>query len=333
MIILGVETSCDETSCALIDDNFRILSNPIYSQLEHEKYGGIVPEVASRQQIKKIHPIYGECLKSAGVSLSDVGAIAVTCGPGLIGSLLVGVNFAKGLAFATGKRIIGINHLEGHLCSNYLEHHELRPPFIALIVSGGHTLLVHVKDYCSYELVGRTRDDAAGEAYDKVAKLLGLGYPGGMKIDDLALTGDPEFHRFPRASVRRDPYAFSFSGLKTSVVIYLRDKPRSFVETNMSNICASFQEAVVQMLVERCLRALDEYKLSRLAIAGGVAANRRLRSAFADEADRIGFSLYYPSLELCTDNAAMIAAAGLIRLRRGDGSDLALDASAQLPLV
>jgi N6-L-threonylcarbamoyladenine synthase len=333
MIVLGVETSCDETSCALVDDRFRILSNPIYSQLEHEKYGGIVPEVASRQQIKKIVPIYRECLGSAGLGLVDVDSIAVTCGPGLIGSLLVGVNFAKGLAFVSGKRIIGINHLEGHLCSNYLEHSSLTPPFITLIVSGGHTLLVLVEDRCDYRLLGQTRDDAAGEAYDKIAKLLGLGYPGGVRIDELARTGDPEFHRFPRAVVRGDPYGFSFSGLKTSVVMYVRDKSESFIRANLNHICASFQEAVADMLVERCLLALQEYGINALAVAGGVAANRRIRELLTSEAKRAGFDFYHPSNELCTDNAAMIAAAGLLRLQRGDASDLTLDASAQLPLV
>jgi N6-L-threonylcarbamoyladenine synthase len=333
MIVLGVETSCDETSCALIDDRLRVFSNPVYSQLEHVKYGGIVPEVASRQQIKKIVPIYQECLGSAGMTIDDVDAIAVTCGPGLIGSLLVGVNFAKGLAFAAGKRIIGINHLEGHLCSNYLEHPDLKPPFIVLIISGGHTLLVLVKDFCDYQLLGQTRDDAAGEAYDKVAKLLGLGYPGGVRVDRLARAGNSEFHKFPRAVVKDDPYAFSFSGLKTSVVLYLREKQDSFAENNLNDICASFQEAVVDMLAERCLRALDEFKTDRLAIAGGVAANARIREHLTQMARKYGFNFYYPSLDLCTDNAAMIAAAGAIRLKKGETSSLALDASAQLPLV
>ncbi|MFH1892785.1 MAG: tRNA (adenosine(37)-N6)-threonylcarbamoyltransferase complex transferase subunit TsaD [Candidatus Zixiibacteriota bacterium] len=333
MIVLGIETSCDETSCALIDERFRIFSNAIYSQLEHEKYGGIVPEVASRQQIKKIYPIYRECLKSAGLAIDDIDAIAVTCGPGLIGSLLVGVNFAKGVAYATKKKIIGINHLEGHLCSSFLEHDDLKPPFISLIISGGHTLLIHVKDYCEYEILGQTRDDAAGEAYDKVAKLLGLGYPGGRKIDELARSGNPKFYKFPRATVRKDPLAFSFSGLKTAVVLFVRDKTTEFIAENLNHICASFQEAVVDMLAARCLRALDDLKLDKLVIGGGVAANRRLREFFGDAAKQRGFKLYYPSLELCTDNGAMIAAAGLIRLQRGESSDLTLDASAQLPLV
>lgn len=333
MIVLGVETSCDETSCAIVDDAFRIISNPIYSQLDHSKYGGIVPEVASRQQIKKIVPIYRECIASAGMTLDDVDAIAVTVGPGLIGSLLVGVNFAKGLAFANRKKILGVNHLEGHLCSNYLEHDDLKPPFIALIVSGGHTLLIRVRDYCDYELLGQTRDDAAGEAYDKVAKLLGLGYPGGKRIDELAREGDRAFHKFPRAKVRNDPYAFSFSGLKTAVVLYVRDKTESFIEKHLPDICASFQEAVVDMLLQRCLRALDKFGESKLAIAGGVAANSRIRGLFIDRAKRDGFTVYYPSYELCTDNAAMIAAAGLIRLGRGESSNLTLDATAQMPLV
>jgi len=332
MIVLGVETSCDETSCALVDDGFRILSNPIYSQIDHEKYGGIVPEVASRQQIRKIALIYEQCLSQAGMTLNDIDGIAVTRGPGLIGSLLVGVNFAKGLAFTTGKKLIGINHLEGHLCSNYLEHHNLKPPFLTLIVSGGHTLLVLVEDMCEYRLLGQTRDDAAGEAYDKVAKLLGLGYPGGEKIDRLASEGNPAFFRFPRAVVRKDPFAFSFSGLKTAVVLYLRDKTDEFIEAHLKDICASFQQAVLDSLIDKCLKALEMHRIEHLAIAGGVAANSQLRSTLEAKAQRHGFSFYYPSLELCTDNGAMIAAAGLIRLKRGESSDLSLDATAQLGL-
>lgn len=333
MIVLGIETSCDETSCALVDDEFRVYSNSIYSQLEHQKYGGIVPEVASRQQIKKIYPIYRECLKSAVMTIDDIDAIAVTMGPGLIGSLLVGVNFAKGIAFAAQKQIVGINHLEGHICSNYLEHRDLMPPFLCLIVSGGHTLLIHVRDHCDYVILGQTRDDAAGEAYDKVAKLLGLGYPGGSKIDDLAGKGDPEFFKFPRATVRNNPLALSFSGLKTAVVLYVRDKSKEFIAGNIHNICASFQEAVVEMLASRCLQALDSLGIDKLAVGGGVAANSRLRDYFENEATRRGFKLYYPPIELCTDNGAMIAAAGVLRLQRGEKSDLTLDASAQLPLI
>lgn len=332
MIILGIETSCDETSCALIDD-LHILSNAIYSQLEHEKYGGIVPEVASRQQIRKIVPIYEQCMEIAGKSLDDIDAIAVTCAPGLIGSLLVGVNFAKGLAFSTGKPIIGINHIEGHICSNYLEHPDLKPPFVTLVISGGHTMLMHVEDYCTYRLLGQTRDDAAGEAFDKVAKLLGLGYPGGSKIDIHAREGDPKFHKFPRAVVRGDPFAFSFSGLKTAVALYLKDKSDDFIKENLSNICASFQAALVDAIVKRCLLALRETGLNKLAVAGGVASNSGLRTMLGKAAETVGFNVYFPSLELCTDNGAMIAAAGLERLKRGESSDLTLDASAQLPLT
>ncbi len=333
MIVLGIETSCDETSCALIDGDLHILSNAIYSQLEHEEYGGIVPEVASRQQIRKIVPIYEQCMKTAGISLDDIDAIAVTCAPGLIGSLLVGVNFAKGLAFSTGKPIIGINHIEGHICSNYLEHPDLKPPFISLVISGGHTLLLLVEDYCAYRMLGQTRDDAAGEAYDKVAKLLGLGYPGGSKIDSLAREGNPEFHRFPRAAVRGDPFAFSFSGLKTAVALYLKEKSGAFIKENLPHICASFQSALLDAIVRRCLLALDETRLDKLAVAGGVASNSALRSILGKAAESGGFNVYFPSLELCTDNGAMIAAAGLERLKRGESSDLTLDASAQASLT
>jgi len=333
VIVLGIETSCDETSCALVDHALNIIANPIYSQLmEHSKYGGIVPEVASRQQIRKILPLYRECMCEARIGLNDVDAIAVTRGPGLIGSLLVGVNFAKGLAYASGKPIIGINHLEGHLLSNLLEHKNLKPPFLALIVSGGHTMLVLVEEICKYRILGQTRDDAAGEAYDKVAKLLGLSYPGGVMIDKLAADGDPGFFRFPRAKIKKGRFAFSFSGLKTAVVLYVRDKSDDFVKENMSNICASFQEAVVDMLVSRCLTALDEFSLGQLAVAGGVAANSRLRTVLTESAARDGFEVFFPSIDLCTDNAAMIAAAGLMRYQRGERSDLSLDATAQLPL-
>ncbi len=245
MRVLGIETSCDETSCAIVDSEYNILANPIYSQLEHSKYGGIVPEVASRQQIKKILPMYSECLHTASLELDDIDGFAVTRGPGLIGCLLVGVNFAKGLAFATGKPIVGINHLEGHLLSAVLVRRSLKPPFLGLIVSGGHTLLVHVRDFCDYRLIGQTRDDAAGEAYDKVAKLLGLGYPGGAVIDKLASKGDPDFVRFPRARIKSDEFAFSFSGIKTAVAHYVREKEPSFIEQNLVDICASFQAAVI----------------------------------------------------------------------------------------
>jgi N6-L-threonylcarbamoyladenine synthase len=332
MIVLGIETSCDETACALVDDKLHVVSNVVYSQLDHSKYGGIVPEVASRQQIKKIIPIYKACLSDAGMSLDDIDAIAVTQGPGLIGSLLVGVNFAKGLSFTTRIPLIGINHIEGHICSNFLEHPELEPPFISLVISGGHTLLVLVEDYGSYRVIGMTRDDAAGEAYDKVAKLLGLGYPGGAVIDDVAGAGDPHFHEFPRAKVRGDPYAFSFSGLKTAVVLYIRDKSDKFVRENISHICASFQSALQDILLERCLLAIEDCEVDKIAVAGGVAANRRLRTVLSRLADSRGFEVFFPSPVFCTDNGAMIAVAGLQRLRRGQKSDLSLDAAARLSL-
>jgi N6-L-threonylcarbamoyladenine synthase len=333
MIVLGIETSCDETSCAVVDDEFRILSNSTYSQLEHSKYGGIVPEVASRQQIKKIVPIFRDCMEQAAMTIDAVDAVAVTCGPGLIGSLLVGVNFAKGISFATGKPLIGINHLEGHIYSNILSHPGLRPPFISLIISGGHTQLLSVEDYCRYKLLGETRDDAAGEAYDKVAKLLGLGYPGGDMIDKHAREGNSKFVRFPRAAVRGDPYAFSFSGLKTSVALHVNDKPASYVQDHLADICASFQEALVDSLVDRCLLAQSELSLGDIAVSGGVSANSRLRDVLQAESKRLGFRVYFPPLLLCTDNAAMIAAAGIVRLQRGESSDLSLDASAQLRLA
>ena len=333
MKILGIETSCDETSVAVVEDTRRILVNHIYSQVDHEKFGGIVPEIASRQQLKKLPPLYDSALLEAGIDLGDVDGIAVTMGPGLVGSLLVGVNFAKGLSWASGLPLVGINHIEGHIFSNLLEHDDLVPPFIALVVSGGHTMLFYIRELLEYELLGQTRDDAAGEAYDKVAKLLGLGYPGGKVIDDLAGKGDPGFHKFPRAFIKDNSFEFSFSGLKTAVLLYLREKGESYVRTNLEHICASFQEAVVDVLVAKAMLALDSYDCPKIALAGGVAANSRLREKLKQEVEEAGAELYYPSLPLCTDNAAMIAAAGCKRLERGHKSDLDLNAFPYLPLA
>jgi len=330
---LGIETSCDETSVAILSDMRTIIINLVYSQVDHVKYGGIVPEIASRQQIKKLPQLYKSAMGEAGLTIDDLDGIAVTKGPGLVGSLLVGVNFAKGLAYSSNLPLIGVNHLEGHIYSNFLASPGLEPPFIALVVSGGHTILVVVEDYMKYRILGQTRDDAAGEAYDKVSKLLGLGYPGGKIIDDLAHQGDPKFHKFPRAFIKDDSFEFSFSGLKTSVVMYVREKGEQYVQENLKDICASFQEAVADVLVEKSILAARYMKVNKIVLAGGVAANRRLREKLEIRADKYKLSIYYPPPILCTDNAAMITSAGICHYNEGERSDFNLNAYPYLPLV
>jgi N6-L-threonylcarbamoyladenine synthase len=331
--VLGIETSCDETSVAVLSGMRNSEINLVYSQTDHAKFGGIVPEIASRQQLKKLPPLYVRALEESGHALEDIDGIAVTIGPGLVGSLLVGVNFAKALSYSSGLPLIGINHLEGHVFSNYLAAHELEPPFIALIVSGGHTLLLHVQDYLRYSLLGQTRDDAGGEAYDKVSKLLGLGYPGGKVIDDLARQGNPNFHDFPRSFIKDESYEFSFSGLKTAVVLYVKDKGEDFVRDNLVDICAAFQEAVADVLVAKTILAAENMNADKIVLAGGVAANSRLREKLILRAGQIKARVYYPPAILCTDNAAMIASAGHCRFEKGQKSDFSLNAFPNLPLV
>lgn len=332
MLTLGIETSCDETSVAVVRDGHEILSNVILSQTVHTRFGGVIPEVASREHIKAIVPIYQEALDNASVTIDDIDLIAATMGPGLVGPLLVGLTFAKGLAFARQLPFVPINHLEGHLTANLLEHADLDSHHMTLIVSGGHTMLVEVKSFGEYELLGQTRDDAAGEAFDKVAKLMGLGYPGGAALDRLAKDGDPKYHRFPRPVKKRE-YQFSFSGLKTAVALYLKKLDEATFEANKSNIAASFQEAVVDVLVTKAVRAVKEKNIRHLTISGGVAANSRLRESMQKALDKIGGRVFYPSIELCTDNGAMIAAAGYYNFQKHGPGELIANAIPNLRLV
>jgi N6-L-threonylcarbamoyladenine synthase len=309
--ILGIDTSCDDTSVAVVDDGTTILSNVVASQVEvHHQYGGVVPEIACRKHIEAIGPVYQAALAEAGVALTGLDAIAVTRGPGLIGALLVGLSFAKSLAYAAGKPLIPINHLEGHICSAFLEASDLACPFVCLVVSGGHTELYDCEAPGTYRLLGQTRDDAAGEAFDKVSKLLGLGYPGGPVIDRLAHDGDPKAIRFPRAYLSKDSLDFSFSGIKTAVLQYVRKHGASQV----TDIAASFQQAVVDVLVDKTLAAAQQCASPRVVVTGGVAANSQLRRAMQQACDEAGLHLVIPHPRLCTDNGAMIAAAAWWRL-------------------
>ncbi len=311
VLILAIESSCDETAAAVVKNGRTILSNIINSQIDiHTLYGGVVPEIASRRHIENINPVVEMALKEAGVTLDDITAVAVTYGPGLVGALLVGVAEAKAIAFAKKKPLVGVHHIEGHISANYIEHKELEPPFAALVVSGGHTHLVMVEDYGKYKIIGRTRDDAAGEAFDKVARAVGLGYPGGPKIDKLAKEGNPHAIEFPRAHVEDAPYDFSFSGIKSAVLNYLNSCEMKGEEINRADLVASFQNAVVDALVTRAMKLVDEMGLDKFAVAGGVASNSALRAALQEACDVRNVKFYSPSPKLCTDNAAMIGAAG-----------------------
>ncbi len=333
IVILAIESSCDETAAAVIKNGREVLSNVISSQIAlHTLYGGVVPEIASRKHIERINQVIEEALSKAKMSLEDMNAVAVTYGPGLVGALLVGVAEAKAISYAAKKPLIGVHHIEGHISANYIENKELKPPFLCLIVSGGHTHLVIVKDYGEYEILGRTHDDAAGEAFDKVARAIGLGYPGGPKIDCLAKEGDPQAISFPRAHIEGSPYDFSFSGLKSAVLNYLNTTQMKQKKVNLADIAASFQAAVVDVLVAHTILAAKNYGLHQVAIAGGVASNSYLRSQMLTACQTNGFQLYYPSPIYCTDNAAMIGAAAYYEYQKGKYSKLDLNAVPNLRL-
>ena len=327
MLTLAIETSCDETSVAVIKNGREVLSNTISSQIEiHKRFGGVVPEVASRKHLESINKIIETSLKEADVTLDDVDNIGVTYGPGLVGALLVGISSAKAIAFAKKKPLIPVNHIEGHIFANFIEHKDLEPPFTCLIVSGGHTHLVYMKDYGEYELLGRTRDDAAGEAFDKVARVLGLPYPGGPVIDELAKTGDRKAIKFPRAYLEEGTYDFSFSGLKTSVLNYINSSKQKDIELNLNDVAASFQAAIVDVLVDKTVMAAKEKGTKIVTIAGGVASNEGLRQALIARCEQEGLDFKYPSKILCTDNAAMVGSVAYYNFKRGKVAELDLNA-------
>ena len=332
--VLAIESSCDETAAAVVVDGRQVLSNIISTQIPiHTLYGGVVPEIASRAHIERINQVVDEALEAANTELSEVDAIAVTYGPGLVGALLVGVAHAKALAFGAGKPLVGVNHIAGHIAANYLEHQDLKPPFICLVVSGGHTHLVRVKDYTTFEILGKTRDDAAGEAFDKVARAIGLGYPGGPKVEKAALEGNPFAYNFPKAKVNGAQFDFSFSGLKSAVLNTLNTKQMAGEPIVQADVAASFQRTVIESLTEHARIAIDEYHLDALAIAGGVSSNKALSSALSALCDEKGVTFYHPSPILCTDNAAMIGAQGFYELEAGHLSGWDLNAVPGLKLA
>ncbi len=331
--ILAIETSCDETAAAVVVNGTQVLSNVISSQIDlHKKFGGVVPEVASRKHIEKINQVIQEALDDAAMTLEDIDVVAVTYAPGLVGALLVGVATAKAISFAIGKPLVGVHHIEGHICANYLENPEFKPPFMCAVVSGGHTHLVHVKSYNEYEVVGRTRDDAVGEAFDKVARAIGLGYPGGPKIDALSKEGNPDAIHFPRVYLEADSYDFSFSGIKSAVLNYINQMAMKNEPVVTADIAASFQKAVMEVIVNKTVRAAKAYGIDRIALAGGVAANTHLRREMQAACDANQLMLQYPSMVYCTDNAAMIGCAAYYDYQKGVRHGLDLNAIPSLKL-
>ena len=333
LYILGIESSCDETAAAVVKNGRQVLSNVISSQIDiHTIYGGVVPEIASRLHCENINGVIRLALKEAGMDFSGIDAIAVTYGPGLVGALLVGVSEAKALAYALGKPLVGVHHIEGHVAANFLEYPELEPPFVCLIVSGGHTHLVIVRDYGSFEIIGRSQDDAAGEAYDKVARAVGLGYPGGPKVDRAAREGNPYAIVFPKGEVRDHPYDFTFSGLKSAVLNHINKAHMTGEEINVADLTAAFQYTVVEALVSRTIDCAKAYGFHKVAMAGGVSANSALRKAMQEACEKNGMSCYYPAPVFCTDNAAMIAAAGYYEYLKGSRAGTDLNAVPNLKL-
>ncbi|MDO5557156.1 MAG: tRNA (adenosine(37)-N6)-threonylcarbamoyltransferase complex transferase subunit TsaD [Clostridia bacterium] len=326
MLILGIESSCDETSVAVVKDGREVLSNVINSQIAiHERFGGVVPEIASRNHVEAISTVTKKALEKAGVKIEQIDAIACTYGPGLVGALLVGVSYAKALSFALDRPLIGTNHIQGHIAANYISHKELKPPFLCLIISGGHTHLVHIKDYNSFEVLGKTRDDAIGEAFDKVARVIGLGYPGGPKVDKLAKEGEPNII-LPKTHF--DNLDFSFSGIKTSVINLHHKTP----DVNKADLCASFEKTVTDILIDNTLKAAKQLNINTVALAGGVSANSYIRRRFLELKDTNNLKVYYPEPILCTDNAAMIGSAAYYNFLNNEISDLELNAIPNLKL-
>lgn len=332
-LILGIESSCDETAAAVVKNGREVLSNVINSQIDiHKRYGGVVPEIASRCHIEAVNAVVDEAMEKAGVTFDDIDAIAVTYGPGLVGALLVGVSTAKAMAYATKKPLVNVHHIKGHICANYVAHTDLEPPFVCLVASGGHSHIVYAKDFLDYEIMGMTRDDAAGEAFDKIARVLGLGYPGGPKIDALAKEGNPDAVEFPRVKMAENSLDFSFSGVKTAVINHVHKLEQKGEEFNKADIAASFQNAVTDVLVDHTIEAAQRKGVKTVVLAGGVASNSALREKMTERAEVKGIRVLYPTPILCTDNAVMIAAAGYYEFISGVRADMRLNAVASLPL-
>ena len=333
LVTLAIESSCDETAAAVLLEGRQVLSNIISSQIEiHKQYGGVVPEIASRHHLTNVNTVVDRALEESGITMDEVDMIGVTYGPGLVGALLIGLATAKAYALASGKPLIGVHHIQGHICANYIEHKELEPPFMSLVISGGHTNIVEVTGYNECRVLGGTRDDAAGEAYDKVARVLGLGYPGGPLIDRIAREGNPHAVEFKRVFLEKGSLDFSFSGIKTGVLNYINSEKQSGREICTADVAASFQAAVLEVIVTKTVKAAVDMGKDKIVLAGGVAANSRLREMLRTECDKRGIALYYPSPVLCTDNAAMIGCAAYYRYMAGERDDLTLDAIPNLEL-